>query len=160
MKITSFDNQQNKIQKDPNQDGLFNLFQKNVMITNNLILNLYIVPREFEMRLDRISNHIYGTPNYVEELMIINDIINPYSVKEGQYIYFCPVEYLTKLYTKDGMLTENESKKASLINSSQPNRYKENTSNDNNLPTTIKPSNLKQVNVTKDNKIQIINTFQ
>ena len=30
-----------------------------------------MIPREFEMRLDKISNHIYGSPDYVEELIKI-----------------------------------------------------------------------------------------
>ena len=41
------------------------------------------------------------TDNYVEELMVLNDIINPYSIKEGQHIYFCNVNLLANLYTKD-----------------------------------------------------------
>ena len=160
MKIVSFDDSNIKIRRDIDQDNLFNLFQKNIMNIENLPLSIYIVPREYEMRLDRISQHIYGSPDYIEELMIINDIINPYSVKEGQYIYFCPSDLLTQVYTKDEMLTTKETKRQSLIKSSQPNRDKQNTTGDNNLSPTIKPANLDQLKLGKDNTVQIINKFQ
>ena len=160
MKILSFDNNNNnKIKRDPNQGNLFNLFQKNILNTNNVQLQIYIVPREFEMRLDRISNFIYGVPDYVEELMVLNDIISPYSGKEGQSIWFCSVNNMNNLYVKDEMLT-NETKRQDLIKSSQPNRDKKKLTADQNLPPTVKPSNLKQLTVTKDNRVQIINSFE
>ena len=68
MNILSFDDTNNfTIKRDPNQDNLFNLFQKNIMVVPNIPLNIYVVPKEYEMRLDRISDHIYGSPDYVEE---------------------------------------------------------------------------------------------
>lgn len=163
MKILSFDSDYsgNKIKRDPLQGRLFNLFQKNIVLARDITLYIYIVPREFEMRLDRISNYLYGSPNYVEELMVLNDIINPYSVKEGQYIYYCSLDSMNSLYTKDDMSDENEINRQKLIASSQPNR--ENTKfndTDKNLPPTIKPSNLEQIKVDKDNRIQIINSFE
>jgi len=159
MNIVSFDGDSNsKIVRDNNQDDLFDLFQKNIVNDQTIPLKIYIVPREYEMRLDRISEHIYGTANYVEELMVLNDIINPYTVKEGQYIYFCQVEFLTKLYTKDEILSQLEQTRISLINSTQPNKDKQNS--EQGLSPTIKPSSLKQVKVSKDNKVQIINSFQ
>lgn len=160
MNILSFDTS-NAIKRDSNQGNLFNLFQKNIMAVN-ISLNYYIVPKEFEMRLDRISNFIYGSPNYVEELMVLNDIINPYSVQEGQYIYFCDQANLQYLYTTDELIntTNNNTNRHDLISSSQPNRSKQNISNDQNLPPTIKPSNLNQITVGNDNSVQIINSFE
>lgn len=159
MKITSFDDTTNKINRDPKQLDLFNLFQKNIINVQNLSLMVYIVPKEYEMRLDRISQQLYGTDNYVEELMILNDIINPYSVKEGQYIYFCDINSLANLYTKDDMTNSNEIKRQELINSTQ--KVQDITvSTDKNLPPNIKPSSLNQITVTDDNQVKIINSFQ
>jgi hypothetical protein len=159
MKITSFDgDSDNKIKRDTNQDGLFNLFQKNIVNTNNIKLEPYFVPREFEMRLDRVSKFLYGTSNYVEELMVLNDIINPYSIKEGQLIYFCSINSIVNLYKKDELIGDEEASKKRLVNSSQA-KTKQKFINDQNLAPTIKPSNLKQVKV-KDNRVEIINTFQ
>ena len=119
MQIFSFDTN-NAIKRDPEQGDLFNLFQKNIINTSNMggTLKYYIIPREYEMRLDRISEHLYGTTSYVEELMVINNIINPYSVKEGQYIYFYNIDTLQNMYTKDDLTNENEIKRQELISSS------------------------------------------
>lgn len=161
MKILSFDDKYNKIKRSEKQDGLFDIFQKNIVNDNSSSLKIYIVPREYEMRLDRISEHIYGSPDYVEELMVLNDIINPYSVKEGQYIYFCQLNNIQKMYTKDEISNSTNKNRESIIASSQPNRDKMNTLSDNaNLPVTVKPNGLEQVKLTKDNKIKIINTFE
>ena len=161
MKILSFDNEYYKVERNSDQYNLFDLFQKNIVNDTSLQLRIYIVPREYEMRLDRISEHIYGSSDYVEELMTLNDIINPYSVKEGQYIYFCQLDYLTNMYIKDELLKYMEEKRNELIASSQPNNNKTNILLDNkNLSPTIKPNNLQHVTITKDNKITIMNSFE
>jgi hypothetical protein len=159
MKITSFDGKPNvRIKRDPKQGDLFNLFQKNLKLNDNIILiNSYVVPREFEMRLDKISNFLYGSPDYVEELMIMNNLTNPYSVIEGQYIYYCNYESLELFYTTDSDLLTTE--RTNLIASSQTNNKNKST-NDKNLPVTVKPSNLNQITITKDNKVKIINSFE
>ena len=161
MKILSFDNNGNyNIKRDSDQDNLFDVFQKNIVNTQSIVRRIYIVPSEYEMRLDKISEHIYGSSDYVEELMILNDLISPYSVKEGQYIYFCQYSDLSKLYTTDEIATQQDKAHQALLNSMQTDRNKKNLFNDENLPLTIKPNVLKQVSVTNDNKIKIINTFE
>lgn len=159
MKITSFDGKTNiRLKRDVKQKDLFNLFQKNLVLNENIrIINSYIVPLEYEMRLDKISNFLYGSPDFTEELMIMNNIMNPYSVLEGQYIYYCDYDSLSLFYTTDPDVTTTTRDK--LISSSQTNN-KVKQSNDNNLPLTVKPSNLNQITVTKDNKVKIINSFE
>jgi hypothetical protein len=159
MKITSFDKNNNRIKRDSLQGNLFNLFEKNLEYKQGIPLYSYIIPREFEMRMDRISNYLYGSENYVEELMILNDIISPYSIKEGQEIYFCRSEYLEYLSTVDKLTNYGDIKKQEIINSSRNNRNT-NILNDENLPLTIKPSNLEQISVSKDNTVRIINSFE
>ena len=146
MKIISFDGDYNsKIKRDPKQGLLFNLFQKNIVNNPNFSLGIYTVPREFEMRLDRISNYLYGSADYVEELMVINDIINPYSVKEGQIIYFCDVNALSSLITTDDLADTQISGQIS-----NPSQVTNNLAN----------NNLQQITVSNDFKIQIINSFE
>jgi len=159
MKITSFDGKTNvRIKRDIKQKDLYNLFQRNLVLNENIkIINSYIVPLEYEMRLDKISNFLYGSPDFTEELMIMNNIMNPYSVLEGQYIYYCDYDSLSLFYTIDPEVTTTTRDK--LISSSQTNN-KVKQSNDNNLPLTVKPSNLNQITVTKDNKVKIINSFE
>jgi hypothetical protein len=159
MKITSFDGKSNiRLKRDVKQKDLFNLFQKNLVLNENIIIsNSYIVPLEYEMRLDKISNFLYGSPDFVEELMIMNNITTPYSVLEGQYIYYCDYDSLSLFYTTDPDITTSTRDK--LISSSQTNN-KVKPKNDKNLPLTVKPSNLNQITVTKDNKVKIINSFE
>jgi hypothetical protein len=160
MKILSFDTTlYSKLEREE-ITGLFNLFKKNIVNTYDITsLKYYIVPREYEMRLDRISEFLYGSPNYVEELMVLNNILNPYSIKQGQYIYFCDLNEISKLYTKDELSDEKEKNRNKLLSSNR--KDKKISENDNkNLPLTIKPSNLEQIKVSDDFTVQIINKFE
>lgn len=153
MKIYSFDKY--KLDREP-VTQLFDLFRKNIVNTYGIKLSYYIVPREYEMRLDRISEFLYGSSEYVEELMVLNNIMNPYSVKQGQYIYHCDLSDLAKLYTKDNLADNEKTKKSieSTKNKKTSSRYNEN------LPLTVKPGNLEQIKVSDDFTIQIINSFE
>ena len=64
----------------------YDLFQKTVYNGNVISTQNYIVKENEEMRMDKISFNIYGTTEYVEELMVINGIMNPWSVKAGDTI--------------------------------------------------------------------------
>lgn len=144
MKILSFD--YNEIKRDKKQFNLFNLFEKNIILDNKLQTKEYVVPREFEMRLDRISYQLYGSTDYVEELMLINDLISPYSIKEGQILRYYNSTNFNSLYTNDQLIKEE--KKPKLISSNSKTNKDINSSNE-----------LKQISITKDNKLSIINTF-
>ena len=111
MDIFSFTNNQFKVKRDIKQNNLYNLIQKTVVNNPAIQLKGYTVPREMEMRLDRVSEWIYGSNNYVEELMAINDIICPYSIKEGQEILFCDITALNSLYTTDKLEEDSTNKK-------------------------------------------------
>jgi len=151
MNIYSFDISSLKL-----KDKLFNLFQKNIVYNIEIQLYTYIVPREYEMRLDLISKRIYGSSNYVEELMVINNIINPYSVKENQEIYYCSENNINYLYVKDD-LEDTDDIREHIIRTSQPNKNRET----NKIPTTLQPKNIKQVTIdTKNRKIKIMNSFK
>lgn len=152
MNIYSFDISSLKL-----KDKLFNIFQKNIEYSTEIELYRYIVPREYEMRLDLISKRIYGSSNYVEELMVINNIINPYSVKENQEIYYCTLNNLNYLYVKDN-LADTDDLRQDIIKSAQPSKNKQNQDK---IPTTLKPKNIKQVTIdTKNRKIKIMNSFK
>ena len=152
MKIYSFDISPIKL-----KDKLFNIFQKNVEYNNTIQLYRYVVPKEYEMRLDLISNRIYGSTDYIEELMLINNIINPYSVKENQDIYYCSEDNIASLHTTDN-LKDNDELRDKILKAEQPSK---NRSSTNKIPTTLKPKNIKQVTIdTKNRKIKIMNSFK
>lgn len=156
MKIFSFDNKTYSIKRSAKQFNLFNIFQKNIIL-KNVIVYPYTVPIEYEMRLDRVSEYLYGSSSYIEELMILNDIISPYSIKEGQIIYFCKMSDLEALYTSDNLPDTQQTEKVSI---SRMNSKEDKIKKLSQQSANIKPENLKQLNVDKDNRIQIINTFE
>ena len=152
MKIYSFDISPIKL-----KDKLFNIFQKNIEYNNTIQLFKYVVPKEYEMRLDLISKRIYGSPDYIEELMLINNIINPYSIRENQDIYYCSKDKIGSLYTTDNLLDTDELREK-IIQAEQPSKNRKKTEK---IPTTLKPKNIKQVTIdTKNRKVKIMNSFK
>lgn len=157
MKIYSFD-KKNLAKKGE----IYDIFEKNIKYSNRVTLYQYIVPMEREMRLDLISTDIYGSSDYMEELIILNNIINPYSVKVGQVLLFCPKSEINALYTKDEMKTDDENKQK-IIKAAQKKKIHQQKKfeSDTSLPTTIMPDNLKQVKIDKKNKkIKLLNSFK
>lgn len=49
---------------------------------------MYVVDRFDEMRIDNISYKIYGTTDYADFLLFLNDIINPLNIKEGDMLIY------------------------------------------------------------------------
>lgn len=150
MNIYSFDKKTLK-----RENNLYDIFEKNIQYSREVPLYKYIVPKEYEMRLDLVSKKLYGSSDYTEELGIINEIINPYSIKENQDIYYCKLEDMSSLYVQDDLKEDNEIRdkviKAATKKGSEE-RF---------LPTTVKPKNIKQVTIdTKNRKIKIMNTFK
>ncbi len=153
MNIYSFDISPIKL-----KNKLFNIFQKNMEYRTEIQLYKYVVPREYEMRLDLISKRIYGSTNYVEELMLLNNIINPYSIKENQDIYYCSQNSLNALYVKDNM-EDNAELRDDIIEAAQPTKNRKDA--EKKIPTTLKPKNIKQVTIdTKNRKVKIMNSFK
>lgn len=54
----------------------------------------YIVPLDFVMRPDLVSNSIYGDQNQFDSLLKFNAISNPFSINAGDIIYAPPLEAL------------------------------------------------------------------
>ncbi|NBO23326.1 hypothetical protein EBU94_08320 [bacterium] len=54
----------------------------------------YLVSKSDEMRIDVISNEIYGTVDEADVLLSINEIDNPLNIKEGDVIMYVSYETL------------------------------------------------------------------
>jgi hypothetical protein len=116
-------------------------------------LGIYVVPREHAMRLDLISNHLYGSTDYVEELMKLNHILNPFSVKEGDYINYVSLDKMYSFYVKKEDVELNK-RNLNLVDSAKNTEREK-------LPPTSKPRDVKQLTIDKKRqKIKIINNFQ
>lgn len=116
-------------------------------------LGVIIVPREFEMRLDLISNRLYGSVDYVEQLMKLNNIKNPFSIKQGDILKFIPSESMGLIQAvKDDVELRD-------INLQMVDTNKNNVPPS--TPPSVKPKNVEQLKVNKDSKkIKIINSFK
>lgn len=139
---------------------LYDLFAKTV-VYNKYNVNSYLIPyvveNDKEMRVDKICYYFYGNYNFVEEIYKLNNIVNPWSVKQGDIIYYIDPNFLSLVYEKDDTSVLDKQTQQALINTSK------NTQKDPNrgAPPTVKPTNLKQVDVNKDNKqIKIMNKFK
>lgn len=141
-----------------NISGFYDLFQKTIRSSPEISVIPFVVTEEFNGRLDLISKFLYGTPNYIEELMVLNNIINPYSIKSGNIIYVVEnSDEFKYLYDSD---KQENNQKDKILNMNK-SKIKSKDNNRLNYPPTIKPDNLKQLNINyKEKKITVINKFK
>lgn len=139
-------------------DGFYDLFQKTMVNDNNIFYNYFFVTNEYEGRLDLISKQLYGSTDYIEELMTINNIINPWSIKSGDIIYYAnsSTDY-SIIYQNDEPINDQKDK-ILLMNKNKSTKKDINRLGS---PPVIKPDNLKQLDVNYiKKKITIINKFK
>jgi len=102
---------------------LYDIFYPMLKYNHNVILYEYVVDISKEMRMDLISIDIYGSSIYVDELMHINDIIDPYSIKMGDKLYFTKPTDLSKYrnsYSIDKKTLLNNTKSKHNLNIDLP----------------------------------------
>jgi len=156
MEFYTFDNTNQKVSKEGYV--LYDFFDKTMVNDEELIYSIFTVPEEFDSRLDLVCKHVYGSMAYMEELMTQNGIINPFSIKTGDELYYSySTNELRALYQRDQDLNEENKKNILNVNKSKASRQDPNAS----LPPSIKPGNLKAVDVNYSKKeITIINQFK
>jgi len=105
MKIYTLEN----IERLKGNDNLYDIFYPMLVDNPNIELKTYTVREEREMRIDLISKDLYGDTSYVDELLHLNGIIDPYSIKKDDIIYYADnIRILRKNY--EGNNTELELK--------------------------------------------------
>ena len=151
MKFYSIDN--NKLKRD-SIDNSLDVFTKT--ISDNVLKNVtrykYIVQPGEECRIDKICISIYGSDDYIEELMYMNNTVNPFTIKAGDTVLFVDSKYITQMYITDNKAASDD-KKQQLVNTSKNNKLDPN----HDLPPTVKPSNSNQINIDYTQKIITIN---
>ena len=130
-------------------DGFFDLTETKFIFPKNPIrYNEYVIQQHEEMRMDNISNMLYSTPDYMDLLLFINDIINPFSLREGQVIYYPIKDDLVKFEYVSEDPTEIQK---TFINKSKTKRNDKNRENSNDkeksLPPTVNERKIEQVKV-------------
>jgi len=64
-----------------------NFSRPSIMLKDDVkVIAIHLVRDHEEMRPDLISNLYYGTPDYVDLILKMNGISNPFSLKEGQFL--------------------------------------------------------------------------
>lgn len=115
-----------------------------------------------DMRIDLVCFDIYESMNDVDLLCIINGIINPLSVQNGDLIFFIEAEKLEEVRTNDSIL-ENIVSNLNKLNKGKEHKIDKNRSNDllkrkqTEINKTFVPPNIlntsgKNINI-KDGKI-------
>ncbi len=128
--------------------NLYDLFIRTIT-DNNYTRKYTTVLQNEEMRLDLVSKRLTGSYDYVEELMILNNILNRWNIKYGDdIVYIDNMSSLRKIedYKTNIGLTNKEKKNTRI----DPNRQK-------GVIPTIKPLNLKSLNVDRKSEKIIIN---
>jgi len=140
------------IQRDKNQNNLCDLFSKSVV---DIPIYKYedIVQDGEECRLDLVCFRLYGTTKYVEELMTINNILNPFSICSGDVIYYV---------SEDSIEVLDQIDKPEVNSDKVANPKNKNTRTDPSRQTgvapTIRPLDFEQLIVDKKNKTIKLNT--
>ena len=146
----------NKLSVLSGNTNYYDLFSTTIIDTNifSVSAGTYIVQFEDEGKIENICYNIYQNYNYVEELLVFNDILDPYDIHVSDIIYYLPDSgsYST-MYKTDVNINQN------VLNTLLQNNNNKSTIKPN-IPT-INNSGIKQINVNyANNQIQIINKFQ
>jgi len=138
--------------------GHYNLFEKTMVNRQDLPIYTIVTTDEFKGRLDNICKYLHGNTDYLEELMTMNNILNPNSVKSNTTIrYFKDTGNYELLYQSDPV--END-KKDSILQMNKSKSTKKDSNRIGSVPT-IKPDTLTQVDVNHNKKkITVINKFK
>jgi len=115
MKLYDIEN----LSRDPNQDDLYNLFNKTYIDYPAAQSTNYVVDQDEEMRMDLISFRIYGSVDYVDFLCNFNQIDNPLNIMPGDIIKYVELTDVTSFNNKD---TNVEEVRKGLLNSNKSTR--------------------------------------
>lgn len=152
MKYYSFEN----LQID--STGHYDLFQKTMVIKPTLDYDTVVVTNDFQGRLDLVCKFVHGNTDYIEEIMALNNIFNQYSIKVNDIVkYYSDTTNYSFLYESD---PDSMDKKDEILLMNQ-NKSTKRDRNRIGSPPTIRPDNLKQIDVNHSKKkITIINKFR
>lgn len=103
------------LQRDANQSNLYDLTAPTFTFQNPATLEYTVLPEE-EMRMDLISNTIYGTDNYVDLLMNLNGLDNPLNVMSGDKLLFISLDQLNSYQETPSINTQQRN---TLLNSNK-----------------------------------------
>jgi len=152
-----------KLERDPDQGGLYNLYATVFVYNKKVLLYGYKVQRGEAMRIDNICNKIYNNTNHQSFLMDINNIQNPMTIKEGDLLLYveeddipsfkAPKELGPKL--RNEVINKAITDKKKQIDGARQDYLKKRQEVDP-LPANIKQTPESAINVGDDGVVKII----
>jgi hypothetical protein len=140
-------------------DGFYDLFAKTVVANANIVDKVFVVTDEYAGRIDLVSKYLYGSDDFTEELMTLNNIMNPWSIKQGDLLLYSSNDTNYQLMYKTDPDAQLDKKDTILMMNN--NKVTKKDANRIGYPPTIKPDNLKQIDINYNKKkITIINKFK
>jgi hypothetical protein len=134
-----------RVQRDENQNNLYDLFIQSHRADSTITIRYYIVDQRYQMRLDRFVSDIYGDIRNLGLIMKINNILNPFSLKTDDIIYYIDPETVKNLEYIDPKILDQQLDQ--LVNSLKNrsgnlarNQYLKDRNQPIGLPPTVKPA--------------------
>ena len=114
-----------KLVRDENQDDLYDLFAQTYKSQPDYQFEEYIVGVEEEMRIDLISQKLYGNVDQVPFLLHFNQITNPLNIKANDVIRYCNLDVLSEFQeSPEGKLLAPKIVGTNKSTRKDPNRQK------------------------------------
>lgn len=131
---------------------------------------VFLTTREHAMRMHLVSQQLYNTSKWVGSLCELNDILNPFSLKENELILYLPQSDLVELLKvpdsikNSGVLSKVKSDLKNLLKKKKPDvgraKFLQNRNDVDLLPPSIAKNDTPQI-VVENGKIKIAaNTYQ
>lgn len=134
---------------------IYDLFERTIYNNTDLKRNPYITSNDDVCRLDKVCVNINeGYLEYIEELIVSNNILNPFSIEENQYLtYVTEIDKIDNMHTSE--FNSENTNKFKILNINKSKR-----SSNTELPPSVNPG-LKQIDIDYDKKkITILNKFK
>lgn len=134
---------------------IYDLFERTIYNNTDLKRNPYITSNDDVCRLDKVCININeGYLEYIEELIVSNNILNPFSIEENQYLtYVTEIDKIDNMHTSE--FNSENTNKFKILNINKSKR-----SSNTELPPSVNPG-LKQIDIDYDKKkITILNKFK
>lgn len=146
--------------RDVKLNNLYDLINPLIVRRNDLIYYSHYVTAQEEMRPDVICYNLYGRFDYVDEFLVWNGILNPWSIKQGQIVYYLNEDDILTLRKSSTDYRKNDTVE-NLVNPNKDTKKDPNREQGTGLTPTIKPAGIKEVEVDYNNKkIKIMNSFK
>lgn len=90
-------------------DDYYDLSTPIFRYNKSYVVGVYYVTQEDEARPDLISTKYFGSPSYLDAILIFNRIYNPFSIKEGDLLIIPDVTDEASVYQKPPSYNEPNS---------------------------------------------------